>query len=521
MIVSGITSIGELVATPPRTTSLPAVGVKPRSIASPIQFAGPRMFASAPASGDHAAMICLPLSAFAPPAAGRGLTTGRLLPYRRGVAMEDYFAGIEPIRYEGPESRNPLSYRYYDADRIVAGKRMADHFRFAVAYWHTFRGTGVDPFGQQTLVRPWDDPVDSVDNALRRMRVAFDFISRLGVGFYCFHDRDIAPEGASLAESNRNLDQVADLAGKLQADTGIRLLWGTANLFANPRYMNGAATNPDAHVFAYAAAQVKKAMEVTHRLGGANYVFWGGREGYATLLNTDMKREQDHLARFLHMAADYAREIGFDGTLLIEPKPKEPTTHQYDFDAATVLAFLRGYGLDRFKLNVECNHATLAGHTFAHELQTASDAGLLGSIDANTGDELIGWDTDQFNLDPAVTSAVMMIVLRQGGIAPGGFNFDAKLRRESTDIRDMFAAHVGSIDAFARGLLIADRIIADGTLDRWRRERYASYDTGTGAQIESGAAGFRDLERWVLEAGEPEKRSGRQEQFENLVAGFW
>ncbi len=435
--------------------------------------------------------------------------------------MEDYFAGIEPIRYEGPDSRNPLSYRYYDADRIVAGKRMADHFRFAVAYWHTFRGTGVDPFGQQTLVRPWDDPVDSVDNARRRMRVAFDFIARLGVDYYCFHDRDIAPEGASLAESNRNLDQVVDLAEKLQADTGIRLLWGTANLFANPRYMNGAATNPDAHVFAYAAAQVKKAMEVTHRLGGANYVFWGGREGYATLLNTDMKREQDHLARFLHMADDYARAIGFDGTLLIEPKPKEPTTHQYDFDAATVLAFLRGYGLDRFKLNVECNHATLAGHSFAHELQTASDAGLLGSIDANTGDELIGWDTDQFNLDPAVTSAVMMIVLRQGGIAPGGFNFDAKLRRESTDIRDMFAAHVGSIDAFARGLLVADRIIADGTLDQWRRERYASYDAGKGAEIESGAAGFRDLEQWVLDAGEPRTNSGRQEQFENLVASFW
>ena len=314
---------------------------------------------------------------------------------------------------------------------------------------------------------------------------------------------------------------MVDLAEQLQADTGIRLLWGTANLFSNPRYMNGAATNPDAHVFAYAAAQVKKAMEVTHRLGGANYVFWGGREGYATLLNTDMKREQDHLARFLHMAADYAREIGFGGTLLIEPKPKEPTTHQYDFDAAAVLAFLRGYGLDRFKLNVECNHATLAGHTFAHELQTASDAGLLGSVDANTGDPLIGWDTDQFNLDLAVTSAVMTIVLRQGGIAPGGFNFDAKLRRESTDIRDLFAAHAGSIDAFARGLLIADRIIADGTLDQWRRARYASYDAGTGADIERGSTGFRDLEQWILAAGEPRPTSGRQEQFENLVAGFW
>ena len=435
--------------------------------------------------------------------------------------MEDYFAGIEPIRYAGPDSRDPLSYRYYEPERVIAGKTMAEHFRFSVAYWHTFRGTGMDPFGLPTLTRPWDDGSDSLDNALRRMRAAFAFIRKLGLGFYCFHDRDIAPEGASLAETNRNLDRVVELAEKLQADTGIRLLWGTANLFSHPRYMNGAATNPDAHVFAYAAAQVKKALEVTHRLGGANYVFWGGREGYATLANTDMKREQEHLARFLQMAADYRRELGFTGTLLIEPKPKEPTTHQYDFDAAAVLSFLRGYGLDQFKLNLECNHATLAGHTFAHELQTAADAGLLGSIDANTGDLLIGWDTDQFNLDLAITSAVMLIVLRQGGIAPGGFNFDAKLRRESTDLRDMFAAHVGSIDAFARGLLIAERIIADGTLDEWRQARYASFDAGIGARVERGAVGFGELERWVLEAGEPHPASGRQEQFENLIASYW
>ena len=434
--------------------------------------------------------------------------------------MEDYFAGIDPIRYAGPDSRDPLSYRYYEPERVVAGKTMAEHFRFSVAYWHTFRGTGMDPFGLPTLARPWDDGSDSLDNALRRMRAAFAFIRKLGLGFYCFHDRDVAPEGASLVETNRNLDRVVELAEKLQADTGIRLLWGTANLFSHPRYMNGAATNPDAHVFAYAAAQVKKALEVTHRLGGANYVFWGGREGYATLANTDMKREQDHLARFLQMAADYRRELGFTGTLLIEPKPKEPTTHQYDFDAAAVLSFLRGYGLDQFKLNLECNHATLAGHTFAHELQTAADAGLLGSIDANTGDLLIGWDTDQFNLDLATTSAVMLIVLRQGGIAPGGFNFDAKLRRESTDLRDMFAAHVGSIDAFARGLLIAERIIADGTLDAWRQARYASFDAGIGARVERGAVGFGELERWVLEAGEPHPASGRQEQFENLIASY-
>ena len=435
--------------------------------------------------------------------------------------MEDYFAGIEPIRYAGPDSRDPLSYRYYEPERVIAGKSMAEHFRFSVAYWHTFRGTGMDPFGLPTLKRPWDDGSDSLDNALRRMRAAFAFIRKLGLGFYCFHDRDIAPEGASLAETNRNLDRVVELAEKLQADTGIRLLWGTANLFSHPRYMNGAATNPDAHVFAYAAAQVKKALEVTHRLGGANYVFWGGREGYATLANTDMKREQEHLARFLQMAADYRRELGFTGTLLIEPKPKEPTTHQYDFDAAAVLSFLRGYGLDQFKLNLECNHATLAGHTFAHELQTAADAGRLGSIDANTGDLLIGWDTDQFNLDLATTSAVMLIVLRQGGIAPGGFNFDAKLRRESTDLRDMFAAHVGSIDAFARGLLIAERIIADGTLDEWRQARYASFDAGIGARVERGAVGFGELEQWVLEAGEPHPASGRQEQFENLIASYW
>ena len=434
--------------------------------------------------------------------------------------MEEYFAGIDPIRYAGPDSRDPLSYRYYEPERVVAGKTMAEHFRFSVAYWHTFRGTGMDPFGLPTMARPWDDGSDSLDNALRRMRAAFAFIRKLGLGFYCFHDRDVAPEGASLAETNRNLDRVVELAEKLQADTGIRLLWGTANLFSHPRYMNGAATNPDAHVFAYAAAQVKKALEVTHRLGGANYVFWGGREGYATLANTDMKREQDHLARFLQMAADYRRELGFTGTLLIEPKPKEPTTHQYDFDAAAVLSFLRGYGLDQFKLNLECNHATLAGHTFAHELQTAADAGLLGSIDANTGDLLIGWDTDQFNLDLATTSAVMLIVLRQGGIAPGGFNFDAKLRRESTDLRDMFAAHVGSIDAFARGLLIAERIIADGTLDAWRQARYASFDAGIGARVERGAVGFGELERWVLEAGEPRPASGRQEQFENLIASY-
>jgi xylose isomerase len=390
-----------------------------------------------------------------------------------------------------------------------------------VAYWHTFGATGADPFGKPTMMRPWDDGTETVDNYLRKMQVAFSFFQKLGVRYYCFHDRDIAPEGKSLAETNRNLDKVVKLAKTLQQDTGIRLLWGTANLFSHPRYMNGAATNPDVHVFAYAAAQVKKAMEVTHFLDGDNYVFWGGREGYASLLNTQMKREQDHLAHFLELAKDYKHALGFKGTLLIEPKPKEPTTHQYDFDAAAVLSFLRNYGLKQFKLNIECNHASLAGHTFAHELQTASDAGLLGSIDANTGDPIIGWDTDQFNLDLRVTVAAMLIVLSQGGIAPGGFNFDAKLRRESIDIKDMFIAHISSIDAFSRSLLIANEIITDGTLEEWQRNRYESFDHGIGAKVETKLVNFKDLEHWVLNAGEPTPKSGRQEQYESLLASFW
>ena len=434
--------------------------------------------------------------------------------------MNSYFNQIPTIKYEGPDTKNPLAYRYYDANKIIAGKKMAEHFRFSVAYWHIFRANGTDPFGGPTIFRPWESSDGSIEDALRRVEVAFDFIEKLGLKYFCFHDRDIAPEGNNLTETNQNLDKVTEKIESLQKDREIRLLWGTANLFSHPRYMNGAATNPNAHVFAYAAAQVKKAMEITHRLGGSNFVFWGGREGYSSLINTNMRREQEHLARFLQMAADYGKEIGFNGTLLIEPKPKEPTTHQYDFDAASVLNFLQHYGLSSYKLNIECNHATLAGHTFEHELQVATNAGKLGSIDANTGDPLIGWDTDQFNTDLSTAVKTMIIVLKQGGIAPGGFNFDAKLRRESVEIADMFAAHIGSIDVFAKGLLVAEKIINDGVLDKWRNDRYSSYNQGIGKQIEQSTTNFYELEKWLKNNGEPEAKSGKQEQFENLFVSY-
>ena len=435
--------------------------------------------------------------------------------------MSEFFEGIEAIRYEGSDSKNPMAFREYNADEVILGKKMREHLRFSVAYWHSFTGQGADPFGGQTIFRPWEDGTGSPENAERRMRACFEFLRKLGVDFYCFHDRDVAPEGENPGESSRNLDRIAKLASALQAETGIRLLWGTANLFTHPRYMNGASTNPDAHVFAWAAAQVKKAMEVTKELEGANYVFWGGREGYQSLLNTDMKREQDHLARFLEMAVEHKRAIGFDGELLIEPKPKEPTKHQYDFDAATVLSFLKTYGLEEeFKLNIESNHATLAGHTFEHELTTASQAGRLGSVDANIGDLLLGWDTDQFGLDIRSATLAMAVILRQGGIAPGGFNFDAKVRRESIDPEDLFIAHIASMDAYAKGLRIAARIQEDGILDEMIRGRYASYDSGIGARIEAGTTSFRELEKWVLENGDPEPRSGKQEKFESILAGY-
>ncbi|MFM9117359.1 MAG: xylose isomerase, partial [Planctomycetota bacterium] len=390
---------------------------------------------------------------------------------------------------------------------------------FSVVYWHTFRGTGSDPFGAGTMLRPWDDGSESVENAIRRARVAFEFMEKLQAPFYAFHDRDVAPEGATLAESNRNFDAVANVLQEEQARTGIKLLWGTANLFSNPRYMHGAATSCNADVFAYAGAQVKKCLEVTKMLGGENYVFWGGREGYQCLYNTDMKRELDHLGAFFHLAVDYAKQIGFDGTFLIEPKPKEPTKHQYDSDAAACINFLRAYNLtERFKLNIETNHATLAGHTMMHELDYAGMQGMLGSIDANTGDLLLGWDTDQFPTNFYLTAEVMLILLKYGGLGRGGVNFDAKVRRESFEPIDLFHAHIGGMDAFARGLKIAAAIRADGELAGFVRDRYASWDSGVGAEIEAGQKSLADLEKYMLAKGEAAPNSsGRQEMLENLI----
>lgn len=432
--------------------------------------------------------------------------------------MKEFFEGIEPIRYEGPESDNPLAFRVYDPDAKVGSKTMREHLRFAVAYWHTLKGAGTDMFGSGTYTRPWEEADDSMECARQTMRAAFEFFSKLGVDYYCFHDRDIAPEAGDLAETNRRLDEIVTLAASLQSETGIKLLWNTSNMFSHPRFAHGAATNPDAHVFAYAGSQVKKMLEVAVELGAENYVFWGGREGYETLLNTDMKREQAHLATFLRMACDYADEIGFKGQFLIEPKPKEPTKHQYDFDSAAVIAFLRTHGLaDRFKLNVEANHATLAGHTFQHELAAAAAQGMLGSVDANQGDLLLGWDTDQFPTDLYTTTFAMLIILEQGGLGSGGLNFDAHLRRGSTDLEDLFIAHIGGMDAFAHGLLTADRIIRDGVLKERIAKRYASYDGGIGRQIEEGSASLADLEAYVLANGEPRQVSGKQELLENIV----
>jgi xylose isomerase len=433
-----------------------------------------------------------------------------------------HFPNIPAIAYEGPKSDNPLAFRHYDPDEIIGGKSLADHLRFSIAYWHSFRGTGSDPFGPGTIDRPWEKGRDPVSVAKVRMDAAFEFFQKIRAPFYCFHDRDIAPEGSTLAESNRNLDVIVAHAYELQQATGIKLLWGTANLFSHPRYMAGAATNPDAHVFAYAAAQVKKALEVTKQLGGENYVFWGGREGYETLLNTNLKREQDHLGAFLHLAVDHARSIGFKGQFLIEPKPKEPTKHQYDFDVASGIAFLRTYGLEKhFKFNIETNHATLAGHSFQHEIEVAAAQGMLGSIDANAGDPLLGWDTDQFNTDVRELTLAMISILRAGGLGSGGFNFDAKLRRPSIDPEDLFHAHIGGMDAYALAFKIARRIISEGKLDKFVAERYASYDSGFGRDIEAGRVNLRQLEKLVLtKLGEVTPRSGRQEYLENLILNY-
>ncbi|KAI3855641.1 hypothetical protein MKX03_030498 [Papaver bracteatum] len=428
----------------------------------------------------------------------------------------EFFPGIPTIKYEGPSSKNPLSFKWYNAEEGILGKKMKDWMRFSVAFWHTFRGTGGDPFGAPTKVWPWEDGTNSLAMAKRRMRANFEFIQKLGVDLWCFHDRDIAPDGKTLEESNANLDEVVTLAKELQGNK-IHPLWGTAQLFMHPRYMHGAATSSDVGVYAYAAAQVKKAMEVTHYLGGENYVFWGGREGYQTLLNTDMKRELDHLARFLEGAVAWKKKIGFKGTLLIEPKPQEPTKHQYDWDAATTAAFLLKYGLSgEFKLNIECNHATLSGHSCHHELETARNFGMLGNIDANTGDSQIGWDTDQFLTDIGEATMVMLSVVRNGGLTPGGFNFDAKLRRESTDVEDLFIAHISGMDTLTRGLRNVAKLLEDGSLTELVRKRYESFDTEIGAQIEAVKADFEALEKKAMEWGEPKVGSAKQELAEML-----
>ncbi|HOP72585.1 xylose isomerase [Thermoclostridium caenicola] len=431
--------------------------------------------------------------------------------------MSEFFKGIGKIQYEGPESKNPLAFKYYNPDEVVFGKPMKEHLRFAVAYWHTFQARGADMFGAGTAQRPWDHITDPMDLALAKVDANFEFCEKLGVPFFCFHDRDIAPEADTLQETNKRLDKVVEKIKDRMKDSEVKLLWGTTNAFSHPRFAHGASTSCHADVFAYAASQVKKAMEITKELGGQNYVFWGGREGYETLLNTDMKLELDNLARFLQMAVDYAKEIGFTGQLLIEPKPKEPTKHQYDFDAATVIGFLKSYGLDPyFKLNIEANHATLAMHTFQHDLRVARINNMLGSIDANQGDMLLGWDTDQFPTNLYDTTLAMYEVLMAGGFTTGGLNFDAKVRRVSFEPVDLFYGHIAGMDSFARGLKVAARLIEDRVFEDFIAKRYASYTTGIGKDIVEGKVGFKELEAYTLKNGEPKLESGRQEMLEAI-----
>lgn len=431
---------------------------------------------------------------------------------------KEFFKEIGQIKFEGLESDNPLAFRWYDADRVVAGKTMKDHLRFAGAYWHSFCGNGADPFGGATHVFPWDEKADAVERAKDKMDAAFEFLTKMNLPYYCFHDVDVVDYGNDVAENDRRLQALVDYAKQKQAASGVKLLWGTANLFSHKRYMNGASTNPDFHVLAHAGAQVKAAMDATIALGGENYVFWGGREGYMSLLNTNMKREQEHLAKFLHTAKDYARKQGFKGTFFIEPKPCEPTKHQYDYDSATVLGFLQKYDLiNDFKLNLEVNHATLAGHTFQHELQVAADSGLLGSIDANRGDTQNGWDTDQFPNDINEVTECMLIILEAGGFQGGGINFDAKIRRNSTDPADLFYAHVGGMDLFARALVTADNILQKSEYKKLRTDRYASFDNGTGKDFEEGKVSLEDLRNYAIANGEPKVTSGKQEYIENLI----
>lgn len=434
---------------------------------------------------------------------------------------KEYFKGIGQIKYEGKESDNPLAFKFYDAKRKVGKKTMEEHFRFAIAYWHTFCGTGGDPFGPGTKNFLWNTSDNAVQRGYDKMDAAFEFITKIGVPFYCFHDYDLVDEAPTLKESEDRIQKVVAYAQKKQKASGVKLLWGTANLFSNPRYMNGAATNPDFNVVTWAGAQVKNAIDATVALGGSNYVFWGGREGYMSLLNTDIKREQENMARFLHAARDYGRANGFKGTFLIEPKPMEPSKHQYDFDAATCIAFLREFGLmDDFKLNIEVNHATLAQHTFEHELQVAANAGVLGSIDANRGDYQNGWDTDQFPNNLHELTEAMLVILQAGGFKNGGVNFDAKTRRNSTDLVDIFYAHIGGMDNFARALLTAQAILDDGEYASIRKQRYASFDSGKGKAFSQGKVTLEELRTLAHKNGEPQQVSGRQEYLENLINKF-
>ncbi len=429
-----------------------------------------------------------------------------------------FFKGIDKVSYEGPASKNPLAFKYYDEKKVIAGKTMKDHFRFAVAYWHSFCNTGTDPFGPGTKVYPWDMKSDPIEKAKDKMDAAFEFMSKLGVPYFCFHDFDMVEEGENISESDRRLRIMVDYAREKMSKTGIKLLWATANLFSNPVYMNGAATNPDFSVVAHAGAQLKTALDINIELNGENYTFWGGREGYMSLLNTDMKREQEHFARFLMMARDYARKQGFTGQFFIEPKPMEPTKHQYDYDASTVMGFLRKYDLmDDFKLNIEVNHATLAGHTFQHELQVAADEGMLGSIDANRGDYQNGWDTDQFPTNIYELTEAFLVILEAGGFKGGGINFDAKTRRNSTDLMDLFYAHIGGMDTFARALIVADRILNESDYQLMRKRRYASFDSGHGLEFAKGDLKLEDLKTIGENYGKPPQISANQELFENLI----
>ena len=434
------------------------------------------------------------------------------------IGDKEYFKGIDKIKYEGQFSDNPLSFKFYDPEKVVAGKTMREHFKFAIAYWHTFCGQGADPFGSGTQNFAWDQSSDPVQAAKDKADAAFEFFEKIGFDYFCFHDFDLIKEAPTFAESEKRLQIIVDYVKEKMQATGKKLLWGTANCFSNPHYMNGAATNPDFNVVARAGGQVKLALDATMALNGENYVFWGGREGYMSLLNTDMGRELDHMAQFLAMARDYARGQGFKGTFFIEPKPMEPSKHQYDFDTATAIGFLREYGLDKdFKINVEVNHATLAQHTFQHELEVAAKAGMLGSIDANRGDYQNGWDTDQFPNNILETTEAMLVLLKAGGLQGGGVNFDAKLRRNSTDVEDMFYAHIGGADTFARGLIIADKIIRKSPYESMRKERYSSFDSGNGKAFEDGKLDLLDLYKLAQEHGELELKSGKQELFENIL----